>query len=435
MKGITILLIACLLTLQAAMAQPQKFNYQGIARNANGNPLANQMMGLQITILDGSATGPAKYIEQHIITTNAYGLYNVAIGGGNVAQGSMADVQWENGDKYINVAIDPSGGTNFTSLGTTQLLSVPYALYAASGTPGPQGPQGPQGNDGPTGPQGPQGAVGATGPQGLSGPAGPVGPAGPQGTTGAIGPIGPIGPTGATGAAGPQGPAGPVGPQGPAGPAGPQGPVGNFTLPYQNSITTTGSVSVFDLTNNNTTTGVGTIRAFASSPSAPGLSGANLSTGGAGVYGEAMGSAGTGVYGTGNWGVKGVGTNYGGSFSGPTGLTTGSTNPGGVALELNGGIKVTGSFGRCAFTVLGQTSSSGTDGYVSANTMLIDNPFCNNEPNAMLLITHNWSAGGNNIYLNNKTVGVYYAAGKWRIFLEDGTAMPLTAFNVLVIKQ
>src|SRR5690606_9315257 len=117
----------------------------------------------QISILDGEN---AEYIETHAVSTNNFGLYKLAIGGGTAVEGNMADVAWGAGNKSIKVEIDPNGGSNYSDLGTTELLSVPYALYAVESATGVQGPQGPQGEPGA---QGPQGETGATGPQGSQG--------------------------------------------------------------------------------------------------------------------------------------------------------------------------------------------------------------------------------------------------------------------------
>lgn len=114
-----------------AMAQaPFKFNYQGIARNATGQPLASQNLGIRISIMDGTPGGTNVYTETHTVTTNAYGLYTLPIGGGTVVSGAMNTVPWNTGDKFIKVEIDPAGGTTYADMGTTQLLSVPYALSA-----------------------------------------------------------------------------------------------------------------------------------------------------------------------------------------------------------------------------------------------------------------------------------------------------------------
>ncbi|WP_205529480.1 collagen-like protein [Taibaiella koreensis] len=224
------LLALSLLSTRGAMAQaPGKFNYQGIARNASGEPLSGQAIALRISILDGSASGTVEYSETHSVNTNTYGLYNVAIGGGTAVSGAMTDVDWSLGNKYVKVEIDPAGGSNYTDLGAAQLLSVPYALYAQTGATGPQGPAGATGPAGVDGANGVDGATGPAGPAGIAGPVGPTGPAGPAGTAGTIGltgPAGPIGPVGATGAIGPVGPAGATGAAGPAGATGAAGPIG-----------------------------------------------------------------------------------------------------------------------------------------------------------------------------------------------------------------
>jgi hypothetical protein len=138
----------------------------------------SQSVGMQISILQGSITGTAVYVETHSAATNSNGLVSIEIGGGAVTSGSFATIDWANGPFFVKTETDLAGGTNYTITGTSQLLSVPYAMYAAAsgssipGPAGPQGPQGPAGNDGAPGPQGPAGNDGATGPQGPQGPAG-----------------------------------------------------------------------------------------------------------------------------------------------------------------------------------------------------------------------------------------------------------------------
>ncbi len=198
MKKIFTLIATLLLSICLFAQAPQKMNYQAVVRNASNSLVANQNVSVRITLLQGSATGAAVYSETHNVQTNANGLMTLEIGGGNAANGSFAAIDWANGPYFIKSEIDPEGGINYSVTTTQQLLSVPYALYAATsgngeGPQGPVGPQGPQGEPGPAGPQGVQG------PQGESGPAGPQGPQGPQGETG---------PAGQDGAVGPQGPAG-----------------------------------------------------------------------------------------------------------------------------------------------------------------------------------------------------------------------------------
>jgi hypothetical protein len=118
------------------MAQvPQLFNYQGIARDAGGNVLPNRVIGVELSVLNAGPTGTIAgavvvYSETFTDTTNAFGLFTVQIGGGNVVSGSFGSINWATGNKYLQTAIDLTGGTNYALSGTTQLLSVPYALYA-----------------------------------------------------------------------------------------------------------------------------------------------------------------------------------------------------------------------------------------------------------------------------------------------------------------
>lgn len=123
---------------------PQKFNYQGIARSSAGVPLINKFISLRLSILDGGASGSVQYMETQSTTTNQFGLFNVAMGTGSIVVGTISSVAWSTGDKYLKVEMDPNGGSSWVDLGTTQLLSVPYAMYAMTPA-GPQGPQGPQG--------------------------------------------------------------------------------------------------------------------------------------------------------------------------------------------------------------------------------------------------------------------------------------------------
>ena len=114
-----------------AIAQaPQKFNYQAVARNALGAILPNQNVKIRASILDGSAQGTNHYSETHSATTNQLGLFNLAIGGGTVVSGSFSTITWGRSDKYLKIEMDATGGNSFTLVGSSQLLSVPYALNA-----------------------------------------------------------------------------------------------------------------------------------------------------------------------------------------------------------------------------------------------------------------------------------------------------------------
>lgn len=138
MKRLLILLLTVCTIGSTIYAQtPQLLNYQGVARNAFGNAIPNRQMTLRLSIRNGSSTGSVVYAETRSVTTNSGGLYTVQIGsGGTLAtSGSIAAINWQVGSKFLQVEVDPEAGTNFLDLGTTQLVSVPYALSAGIATP------------------------------------------------------------------------------------------------------------------------------------------------------------------------------------------------------------------------------------------------------------------------------------------------------------
>jgi hypothetical protein len=189
MKKLFSIFSAVLITAICWAQSPQKMSYQAVIRDADNNLLTSQSIGIRVSILQGSATGTVVYRETYIPNpqTNANGMITLEIGSGVPLTGSFATINWANGPYFIKTETDPTGSANYTLTGTSQLLSVPYALYSVNGVPGPQGPSGPQGPQGPIGPQGPQGPAGNDGPQGSQGPPGPQGPAGPQGSAGVAG--------------------------------------------------------------------------------------------------------------------------------------------------------------------------------------------------------------------------------------------------------
>jgi hypothetical protein len=348
----------------------------------------NQQVGMQISILQGSANGAAVFIETHNAPTNANGLVSIEVGGGTAVLGSINGVNWANGPYFIKTETDPAGGSNYTITGTSQLLSVPYAMYAAASGSSIPGPQGPAGATGATGPQGPAGNDGATGPQG------PAGATGPQGITGATGAQGPIGNTGANGPQGPQGPAGATGPQGTAGAQGAQGTgvtiLGSFTSVGQlpatgaagDSYLVNGDLYVWS-TNTLSWSNVGNIQGpagVAGPQGTPGPTGLTGATGPAGATGPqgAQGSQGlTGPQGpiglTGPQGAAGTnGTNGAVGASGPQGAT-GPQGPAGA----NGTNGTNGVDGK---TVLNGTSNptaligSNGDFYINTITNTIFGP-------------------------------------------------------------
>jgi len=105
-------------------------SYQAVIRNSSDQLVTNQGIGMQISILQTTATGTAVYVETHNTTTNANGLVTVEIGNGTVVSGDFATIDWATDVYFIQTETDPTGGTTYTITGTTQLMSVPYALHA-----------------------------------------------------------------------------------------------------------------------------------------------------------------------------------------------------------------------------------------------------------------------------------------------------------------
>ena len=109
---------------------PQAFNYQAVARNTGGNLIINQNISVRVSILTGSPVGATEYSETHSVTTDAYGVFNLLVGNGTPVSGVFNSIPWETGPKYLKIEADVTGGTAYQALATTQILSMPYALYA-----------------------------------------------------------------------------------------------------------------------------------------------------------------------------------------------------------------------------------------------------------------------------------------------------------------
>jgi len=134
-KFITIILTALFLgyflLIQELQAQaPSKMSYQALVRNTSNAFVNNQPIGMKISILGGSATGNAIYVETQTPTSNAGGLISIEIGSGTAVTGQFSSIDWSDDSYFIKTELDLEGGTNYTITGTSQLLSVPYALYA-----------------------------------------------------------------------------------------------------------------------------------------------------------------------------------------------------------------------------------------------------------------------------------------------------------------
>ena len=116
---------------------PGIFNYQGVARNPVGNALSGKNISVRLTVHDGSATGLTVYSETRTVSTNQFGLFTMQVGSAGATNiiGTVLGVNWSSGKKYLQVEMDPNGGNAFTTMGATELASVPFALSAEGAKP------------------------------------------------------------------------------------------------------------------------------------------------------------------------------------------------------------------------------------------------------------------------------------------------------------
>ncbi len=130
MKKIFTVLSAVLISASLWAQVPQSFSYQAVVRGTNNALVSNKKVGMKISLLKGSETGTAVYVETHTPTSNANGLVSIAIGGGTVVSGTFASIDWSKGPYFVKTETDPAGGTSYSLTTISQLLSVPYALHA-----------------------------------------------------------------------------------------------------------------------------------------------------------------------------------------------------------------------------------------------------------------------------------------------------------------
>lgn len=128
MKKLIYSLFALLFSSIISAQAPQSLSYQAVVRNADGSIIANTQVGMRISILAGSETGSAVCVEEFTPTTNDHGLVTLQIGSSNTTDFEAID--WSYQDYFVKVELDAAGGTSYSEMGTSQLLSVPYALYA-----------------------------------------------------------------------------------------------------------------------------------------------------------------------------------------------------------------------------------------------------------------------------------------------------------------
>ena len=181
MKKITTLVSAIILSASLWAQAPQKFSYQAVIRGVNNILVSDKIVGVKISILQGSEFGASVYVETHTPTTNVNGLASLSIGTGSKVFGEFSKIDWAKSPYFVKIETDITGGVNYQLNAVSELMSVPFALYAANSQPGPKGDkgdigdQGPAGKDGSVGPKGDKGDIGDQGPAGKDGSVGPKG--------------------------------------------------------------------------------------------------------------------------------------------------------------------------------------------------------------------------------------------------------------------
>ncbi|MBI5541091.1 MAG: tail fiber domain-containing protein [Bacteroidia bacterium] len=128
MKNILFSIFATVITLTSVAQTPQSFQYQAVIRDASGNVLQSQSVNLRLSIIPVSAVGVAEYVETHTLTTNTFGIVSLSVGNGTVVTGNFSTINWGASNHFIKVEADL--GSGYIDMGTTQLLSVPYAMYS-----------------------------------------------------------------------------------------------------------------------------------------------------------------------------------------------------------------------------------------------------------------------------------------------------------------
>jgi hypothetical protein len=369
MKKFYTLLLFLFATVSILAQAPEKMSYQAVLRYASNTLLTNQQVGIQISILQTTITGSAVYTETQIATTNINGLVSLEIGSGTSSDDFSA-IDWSAGPYFIKTETDPAGGTTYTITGTSQLMSVPFAMYAktsGNAAPGPQGAQGTQGIQGAAGAAGTDGTNGTQGTQGATGPAGADGAAGTDGTNGTQGIQGATGAAGATGSLGAQGD---VGEKGDTGDQGTQGIQGNI-----------GSVGAVGATGTNGAKGDTGITGDKGDVGEKGIQGIQGATGTNGEKGDTGDQGTQGIQGnTGSVGAVGAtGTTGTNGAKGDTGITgdKGDVGEKGIqgiqgATGTSGGDGATGADGAAGINgtngidgtqgIQGATGTSGADG-------------------------------------------------------------------------
>ncbi len=399
MKKILSILLTVFAGATLAAQAPTQIKYQGVARDAAGAPIANGTITVQFDIHATTPTGTIVYTETHSsVTTNQFGLFSINMG----SIIPLSPTLFGSGLEFLEVSVD--FGSGLTSMGTSQLLSVPYALYAetsGSSTPGPNGfhcwdlnmdnindPGEDINSDSQWNVLDCQGAIGMVGATGAAGANGATGPSGIDGATGATGAAGSNGATGLTGATGAAGANGATGLTGATGAAGANGVTGATGAAGANGAT--GLTGATGAAGANGATGA-TGAAGANGATGPtGVAGANGATGAAGANGAAGATGATGTAGTaGANGATGpTGANGAAGTTGPTGAN-GATGAANISGTTNYVIKFTSATSGGNSLIFDNGTNVGINTATPAAQLHISN---NNRP--QLLIEQPSGPGG-----------------------------------------
>ena len=130
MKHIFIIILALCMGLTASAQSPSGISYQVVVRDTGNAVVKNGPVGVSLSILQGSATGQAVYVETHQDSTNINGLVSLVLGRGTVTSGSFESIDWTSGAFYLKTEIDPTGGTSYGSPTVTRFASAPTAYFA-----------------------------------------------------------------------------------------------------------------------------------------------------------------------------------------------------------------------------------------------------------------------------------------------------------------
>ncbi|MES2591964.1 MAG: collagen-like protein [Bacteroidota bacterium] len=404
MKKITLFLIINLSFIVCFAQAPHGFNYQAVARTLSGAVLTSQPVGLQISLRQNTANGTIVYTETHSVVSNNIGLLNLVVGSGTVITGSFSAINWSTGIYFIEISMDVTGGTNYMIMGTQQLMSVPYALYAES--------------SGTSGLPGVTGSVGATGPAGVIGSTGATGDAGIAGFTGAAGANGNDGVTGSTGAAGDKGETGATGAIGATGLNGSDGITGGTGA--------TGEMGVTGATGTNGNTGATGEKGDTGSTGTIGVTGSTGNTGATGDKGDTGSTGTTGIIGsTGSTGNTGqVGTTGAVGNTGSTG-STGATGTIGDT-GATGATGALGEIGATGTTGAGTTGSTGDKGETGSTGAVGATGAANITGTANYLVKFSGTTSGGNSIIYDDGTNISITTGKVGI----GTTAPLAKLQM-----